>query len=259
LCVRRCPKAYKNNSRFIDCDLNRAFLNVDINNHTLYEYEENRAKVINQLLGPKSAPKTDFIIDIHTTTSNMGITIILVDDNSFNLKLASYLKTKIKGIFIFYILPGDIDRPYLASISKYGFALEIGPIPNGVVRDDVLLSAFEVVNLCFEFIDNSNNGIAEYEDNIELFEYVKTVKFPTNESGDISAIIHKDIQDKDFTLLQNGQNIFKKFNGEIIKNKEKSELYPVFINEAAYYDQKIAFTLTKKKNIKISQVSKLND
>ena len=73
------PLAIINTKRFIDHDLNRAFGIKELLNIESFEYELNRAKVINNELGPKGDSKYDFIIDMHTTTSNMGVTFIFSD------------------------------------------------------------------------------------------------------------------------------------------------------------------------------------
>ena len=249
------PKAYENNVRFVDDDLNRSFLNEDLSNYALDSYEANRAKVINQVLGPKENSKTDLIIDIHSTTANMGVSIILVNDNVFNLQLASYMKFKIPNVFVYYIPPGaytsNNDHPFLNSLAKYGFALELGPIPNGVVRHDILVQAYDATLACLEFIEKKNKGLdVNFEDEIEVYEHVKTVEFPLDSDGKINAIIHKNIQDMDYKPLEKGALIFEKFDGKVVVNHENEIFFPVFINEAAYYYKNIAFSLTRKKRIK---------
>jgi aspartoacylase len=81
---------------------------------------------------------------------------------------------------------------------------------------------------------------------VEVYKHVKTVEFPVDERGDIKAFIHKEIQDKDYQPIQNGQPIFETLEGEIIRFKDDGVFYPVFINEAAYYYKNIAFSLTEK-------------
>ncbi len=265
------PKAYKNNLRFVDIDLNRSFLNKDLNNALLGDYEANRAKVVNQLLGPKEAAKTDFIIDIHTTTANMGISIILVDKNEFNLKLARHLKSKIDNIFIYYMSPDaygeKMDQSFLVSIAKYGFALELGAIPNSIIRHDILKQAEDTILASLAYIENMNQGgenINQGGENmnqggenneLEVFEHLKMVEFPLDKQGNIEAVIHENIQDRDYLPLQKGEPIFEKLNGDIIYHQESETLYPVFINEAAYYYKKIAFSLTRKIILKIPRTA----
>jgi aspartoacylase len=250
------PKAYENNVRFVDDDLNRSFLVKDLSNYSLNSYEANRAKVINQVLGPKGHSKTDLIIDIHSTTANMGVSIILVNDNMFNLQLASYIKFRIPNVFVYYIPPeayaGKNDHPFLNSLAKYGFALELGPIPNGVVRHDILAKAFDATLACLEFVEKKNKGFdINFEDEIEVYEHVETVEFPMDSDGKIDAIIHENIQDTDYKLLKKGTPIFEKLNGDVVEYLEDNKFFPVFINEAAYYDKKIAFSLTTKKKVRI--------
>ncbi|MFC1503716.1 succinylglutamate desuccinylase/aspartoacylase family protein, partial [Pseudomonadota bacterium] len=62
------PKAHEENRRYSDCDLNRQFSLADLDDQKLANYEQSRAKVINNQLGPKGNAKTDFIIDLHNTT-----------------------------------------------------------------------------------------------------------------------------------------------------------------------------------------------
>ena len=250
------PKAYENSVRFVDYDLNRSFLQVDLSNNSLGSYEANRAKVINQLLGPKESSKTDLIIDVHSTTANMGVSIILVNDNMFNLQLASYIKFRIPNVFIYYIPPkayvSSNDHPFLNSLAKYGFALELGPIPNGVARHDILAQAYDATLVCLDFVEKKNKGLdVNFEDEIEVYEHVKTVEFPLDSERNIDAYIHKRIQDMDYKPLEKGTPIFEKLDGEVVENYEDEVFFPVFINEAAYYYKNIAFSLTRKKKIKI--------
>lgn len=248
------PKAYEKNVRFIDVDLNRSFFSKDLSNYLLGHYEANRAKVIHQLLGPKET--TDLIIDVHTTTANMGVSIILVQKNSYNLQLAAYIKSRIPDVFIYYIDPeaynGTADHSFLNSLAKYGFSLELGPIANGVIRHDILMLAYETTLACLDFIEQKNKGVErDIENEIDIYEHVSTVEFPLDSEGKIAAMIHADIQDMDYNVLKLGTPIFEKFDGEIIFNSEYEGFFPVFINEAAYYYKNIAFSLTKKRKINI--------
>lgn len=253
------PKAFHKGVRFIDSDLNRAFAQKDLENHHLADYEANRAKVLNHILGPKGSPKTDFILDIHTTTAHMGVTLILFDNNQFNLHIASYLKSKISNCFIYYIsmdtYADSLDNPFLNSLAPYGFALEIGPIANGVVRYDIFDLAYNAVNTTLEFISMTNaNTMPEIDTTIEVFEHRKEIEFPTDEKGTIIGIIHKNLQDKDYHPIKKGDPLFVTFAGDVITYNEDKVMYPVFINEAAYYYKKIAFSLTKKKTYRIDDI-----
>ena len=66
------------------------------------------------------------------------------------------------------------------------------------------------------------------------------------------------LQDNDFKLLQPGDPVFLSFSGETVKH-EGEALYPVFVNECAYYEKKIAFHLTKKVTLTIPSISLKKD
>lgn len=53
-------------------------------------------------------------------------------------------------------------------------------------------------------------------------------------------------QDRDLEPLRPGAPIFQMFNGEDVLYKGASTVYPMFINEAAYYEKGIAFFQTEK-------------
>ena len=85
------PEAYLQNKRFIDDDLNRQFLKDSL--HGGDDLDEDdlpmetlRAREIDQIIGPKFAggsgsdePANSVVIDLHSTTSNMGLTIIVAE------------------------------------------------------------------------------------------------------------------------------------------------------------------------------------
>ena len=83
------PRAMEQNTRYVEEDLNRCFLQEDLNRYKADEikcldtgkdisYERRRAAELNDLLGPKgSTETTDLIIDLHTTTSNTRLNMIM--------------------------------------------------------------------------------------------------------------------------------------------------------------------------------------
>ncbi|SEH08848.1 aspartoacylase [Candidatus Venteria ishoeyi] len=245
------PKAYEKCVRFIDHDLNRSFTKKNLADFSLSGYEANRAKAICQKLGGKDDPKMDFIIDMHTTTSNMGVSIIISDNNDYNFKLAAYIKTKIPECNIYYMpaasYADDNEHSFLISMAAFGFAIEVGPIANGIIRHDINKKTKKVIHATLDFINQTNAGINPViNDTVEVFKHRKTVAFPKNKDSDISAIIHENLQDNDYKPLKKGDSIFSTMEGECIAYDEDEELYPVFINEAAYYYKNIAFSLTEK-------------
>lgn len=247
------PKAYQQSVRFIDRDLNRSFASSELNDLSLSGYEANRAKAICQKLGAKDAPERDLIIDIHTTTSNMGITLILADNKDYNFQLAAYIQKYIPDCYIYYIpaddYSGSSEHSFLISMAPFGLAIEVGPIANGILRHDVNKKVEKVINAALEFISKKNSGVNPVlSQSVTVFKHKKVVSFPTDNTDETHSIIHEDLQDNDYKRLKKGDLIFHTIDGISFpyNDDDEDDLYPVFINEAAYYYQNIAFSLATK-------------
>lgn len=157
------PKAYMANRRFIDTDMNREFsinklqrkaetcseedADATCDAQTSLPYESIRAKEIESMFG---APKTgtsggvdgeDIVIDLHTTTANMGITLIFTEGDALMSAAAAYALHKCKTEYKYenvhiLLLPKTEKnhRTHLPSVGKHDFTIEVGPTPQGVIR-----------------------------------------------------------------------------------------------------------------------------
>lgn len=75
---------------------------------------------------------------------------------------------------------------------------------------------------------------------------MEKVDYPRNESGEIAAIIHPKLQDQDWKPLHPEDPVFLTLDGKTISLGGDQTVYPVFVNEAAYYEKKEAFAKTTK-------------
>ncbi|MEJ1936133.1 succinylglutamate desuccinylase/aspartoacylase family protein, partial [Nostoc sp. NIES-2111] len=74
---------------------------------------------------------------------------------------------------------------------------------------------------------------------------------PRNENGEIQAMIHPDLQFRDYEPLNPGDPLFLTLDGKAIAYEGTSTVYPIFINEAAYYEKGIAMLFTEKQILSI--------
>jgi aspartoacylase len=242
------PKAFSDNKRYVSHDLNRQFGFDDLSNNTLSSCEQKRAKELNQQIGPKGDAQTDFIIDLHNTTSNMGPSLILLQSDSFNRQLGAYVKSKMpEAVVVFEDQPSVDDHLFLCSIAKQGVIVEIGPQPQSVIRQDVLDWMDNMTCHILDFVHLYNtDDIPVLPSSYEAYRYVETLKLPEDEQGERIGMVHKVVQDNDFKPLNSGDPIFTLFDGTEIFWDGDYEAYPHFINEAAYYDNNLAMSLGKK-------------
>jgi succinylglutamate desuccinylase len=241
------PQATLANRRYIDRDLNRCFDNLDLANPDLTSYEDQLAKTIVAQLGPKDAPQADIIIDLHSTTANMGFAIMPSTKHPLNLRLAAYLTTLHPEVRILFGLQCDQEAPMLRSLSPLGCTLEVGPIAQGVVLAEKLQQTEFLIQGILDYLEAINQGQPlAVPETVAVYEAIATVDYPRDAAGDLRAVIHPQLQFRDYEALHPGDPIFLGFLGEKFVYEGETVIYPVFINEAAYYEKNMAMVLTQK-------------
>lgn len=83
---------------------------------------------------------------------------------------------------------------------------------------------------------------------------MEKVDYPRNESGDVAAVIHPNLQDQDWKPLHPGDPVFVSLDGKVTPLGGDCTVYPVFVNEAAYYEKKEAFAKTTKLTLRAKSI-----
>ncbi|OJF69028.1 aspartoacylase [Alteromonas sp. V450] len=240
--------ALEANVRFIDEDLNRQFT-MDALNTPRASKEALLAQSINNKFGPKGNAKTDFVIDIHNTTSEMGATLIILEADEFHIQLARFVKQQMPEA---NILVEDekpyLEHGYLCTTGKKGVMIEVGGQPQGVLREDVYLLTQTMAEAILDFCIAYNNQQIETDalPACEAFRLGKNIGFPLDEKGKRIAMVHHALQDNDFKPLLPGSPMFRTFDGKDILWQGEKETYPHFINEAAYFKLDVAFATSER-------------
>ncbi|MDJ0677174.1 MAG: aspartoacylase [Calothrix sp. MO_167.B42] len=236
-------KAITMGTRYIDTDLNRAFNPQDLANPQLMNYEQSIAKNIARRIQQE---KIDFIIDLHSTTANMGLTIILHNSHPYLLHLAAYL-TQINPNVKVLQHPPDYNGSCLINLVELGITIEVGAIANGLLDAQLFQETEYLIHAILDYIAADKQGKPPIaSENLTFYRIQKKVDYPRNKQGEIQAMIHPQLQFKDYKPLYPGNPMFITFDGKEIFYVGDSTAYPVFINEAAYYEKGIAMYLTQK-------------
>ncbi|MBD2139067.1 aspartoacylase [Anabaena sp. FACHB-1237] len=246
------PQAFTAVRRYIDKDLNRCFLAENLEDLTLSSYEDLRAKEINNLFGQNGKTPVDLIVDLHSTTANMGITIIVDNDQQLSLQLAAYLNHINPSVKVCSHGNSGQGRNFLMSVSRFGIGIEVGSVPQGVLNAEFLLKTEAMINAILDYVQMYNQGEVPYfSNNLICYEYIEKIDYPRNEQGEIQAMIHPHLQFKDYEVLHPGDPMFLTFDGQTITYEGNSTVYPIFINEAAYYEKGTAMCFTEKRMITV--------
>ncbi|MGH1395322.1 MAG: aspartoacylase [Trichormus sp.] len=245
------PQAFAAGRRYIEKDLNRCFLTEDLQNSTLSSYEDIQAKNISKLLGEDDQTKADVIIDLHSTTANMGLSIILGNQHPFLLQLAAYLSAINPLVKVCHTIPQEGSN-FLRSLSELGFVIEVGAVPQGVLNAELFQNTENLIYEILDYLEKYNRGdFLPVKHTLTLYKFLGAIDYPRNEQGEIQAMIHPKLQSRDYEPLHPGDPIFLTFDGQAIAYTGTSTVYPIFINEAAYYEKGIALCITEKQQLTI--------
>jgi aspartoacylase len=140
----------------------------------------------------------------------------------------------------------------LRSLGKYGLGIEVGPIYQGTLNAELFQKTEALISAILDYLEHCNcNRSPGKNTPVTIYQYVDAVDYPRNENGDIQAMIHPQLQFRDYQALNPGDPMFLTFQGETLCYMESSTVFPVFINEAAYYEKDIAMILTQKQELTV--------
>ncbi len=242
------PEAIKEVRRYIDQDLNRQFNIQDLKNLELKGCEQQRAKSLDALLGPKEKPRVDFIIDMHTTTANMGVSLIFNSSDPFVIEMAFYIKQKLPHATLFYSSSDRLEDNYLRSMGRFcGLVIEVGPIAQGLLNYQVYSDTHTAVMHALDYLEQRNKGQPlTLPKQMVGYQFIKKIPLPENAEGEIIAMVHPSLQNKDYHAIKPGDPLFITLAGETIVYEGEQTIYGAFINEAAYYDQNTGLSFMDK-------------
>ena len=144
-------------------------------------HERVRAREIEALLGPKFAapgggvggvccedPAAEVVIDLHTTTTNMGVSLIIPEGDPLMAAAAAYALQKCRDKYgtdgawcLMHSLPERRDRMNLISCGKHGLTIEVGPTPQGVLRHDAVEKTETALLALLEFLHRRNKELED--------------------------------------------------------------------------------------------------
>jgi len=243
------PIAYEKGSRYIDADLNRSFKgskNIDHHNNSFYEI--NRANFLVNQFGLDGSKSCQIAVDLHTTTANMGTSIVMYGRRFQDFCLAALLQNKF-GLPIYLHEKDRAQTGFLVEAWPCGLVIEIGAVAQNFYDPKIIDRFLIILSSLREEIYKLKNNLVELPKEIVVHVHKGSIDYPRDEKGDIDGIIHPERINQDWQMVQKGDPLFLDSQGIIHKYDEDQFIWPVFIGEVAYREKKIAMSYTKKEVI----------
>ena len=239
------PEAKKAGKRYINNDLNRSFHEQSFSDPDSSNIEQMRAKELVRLYGNKGVNPCQIALDFHTTTSCMGSCLVVYGRRDSDLALASLIQNKL-GLPIYLHESDQNQTGFLVESWPCGLVIEIGPIGQGLLNSKIISQTKLILESFMEEMLKVKNIDVFFPDKLIIHRHIKSLDYPRDDNGFINAYVHPFRQSKDWYPLKRNDELFYKFNGEIIRYEENESFIPVFINESAYMEKNIAMSLTKR-------------
>ncbi len=240
------PLACEKGLRYIDQDLNRSF---DLNKNSNFgNYETKRANFLVNQFGDNGNYPCNIAIDLHTTTANMGTSIVMYGRRSKDFCLAALLQNKF-GLPI-YLHENDMQQTgFLVEAWPCGLVIEIGPVAQNFYDPMIIKRFLIILSSLRAEIRNLEKNITKLPEKLTVYLHKGSIDYPREKNGNIKGLIHPERINRDWQTIKRGDPLFLDINGKTISYEGEEKISPVFIGEASYKEKNIAMSLAKKEII----------
>lgn len=238
-------EAARRNVRYVEVDLNRCFTASALAQPGAAHEQQLAAQIAGQL-GPKredgKEAACDFVLDLHSTTANMGLSIVMTaDGDPFSRRLAHALAQAFPELK-FTGAPGGKQQCWsIDSVAPSGFAIEVGPLAHGTLTFALLDATRRLVLATLDAIEAHNQrllalvreqGAPQHELDgvalvvsplvatplpaplLPLYERVATVDFPRDADGRLAGVVAPGLEGRDWSAVAStGEGLFVDLHG----------------------------------------------
>ena len=114
---------------------------------------------------------------------------------------------------------------------------ELGPVANNVVRYDHFDLCCRMIG---ELLDWNENNACDLDAMVHYKTFDDCVVPP-------GYFVHPDREGRDFVAIETGDPLFINATGEVIAYEQEETVFPLFVNEAAYQNDRLGMTLARKR------------
>ena len=239
------PQAQAAMRRYVDRDLNRSF-RPDLLEQSGGDLEMRRARELVGRFGPKGDEPCSVVLDLHSTTAAMGCSLVLYGRRPADLALAALVQGAL-GLPIYLHESDSAQTGFLVERWPCGLVVEVGPVPQGVLEARIVRQTRLAVEVCLEALAAVRSGEMRPPRQVVVHRHLGSCDVPRGGGDQPHALIHQRLQGRDWVPLNPLDAIFQAADGTTVETPQiEHPSIPVFINEAAYAEKHIAFSLTKR-------------
>ena len=244
------PAARQASCRYIDRDLNRSFRAdlLALEGDAPRPLEVVRAQELIAAYGPKGRIPCQVAIDLHSTTAAMGNCLVVYGRRPVDLALASLVQGSL-GLPVYLHEADSAQTGFLVESWPCGLVIEVGPVPQGVLDPRIIRQTRLALETCLASLAAAGQAEPRYPRSLVVHRHLGSVDLPRDQDDQPRAVLHDDVLGSDWRPLRSGQPMFDGCSSDPWPASPQSAFdggIPVFVNEAAYVEKKIAFSVTQR-------------
>ena len=247
------PAAAQHMRRYLERDLNRCFAPDLLADQRQQMLELERARELLARYGPDGAQPTLVAFDLHSTTAAMGNSLVVYGRRPADLALAAGLQQRL-GLPIYLHESDPAQTGFLVERWPCGLVIEVGPVPQGVLQAAICRQTQLALEEGLALLARAAAGPLRLPEQLVVHRHRASIDLPRRADGSPAALLHPRLQGGDWQPLRAGDPVLVDGSGASIALEAllpealrgDDPFWPVFINEAAYGEKGIAFSLTTR-------------
>jgi aspartoacylase len=246
------PEAHARNRRYLDRDLNRSFDPALLADPGRPEQEVARARQLLDQHGPTGEQPCVAVLDLHSTTSAMGNSLVVYGRRPEDLALAAGIQARL-GLPVYLHEADPAQTGFLVERWPCGLVIEVGPVPQGVIQARICRQTQLAVEAALAVLAQAAQGQLRLPPRLVVHRHLGSLDLPRRADGTPEACLDAQRQHRDWWPLRSGEPLFQGADGSRLGFDPPGGLadqpvWPVFVNEAAYGEKGIALSLTNKES-----------
>ncbi|MFO8238251.1 MAG: aspartoacylase, partial [Prochlorococcaceae cyanobacterium] len=190
------PRAHACNRRYLERDLNRCFDSAQLADAGLSGPDLDRARELLALHGPEGSQACAVALDLHSTTSAMGNSLVVYGRRPTDLALAAAIQARL-GLPV-YLHEADAEQSgFLVERWPCGLVIEVGPVPQGVIQAPICRQTQLALEAALAALAEARAGRLRLPEQLLVHRHLGSLDLPRAGGGSPLACIHPQLQHHD--------------------------------------------------------------
>ena len=170
-------KAFVENRRYLNRDLNRSFQDALLTSDDCAAWEPLRARELLHQYGPEGVHPCQVAIDLHSTTAAMGNCLVVYGRRPADLALAALIQAEL-GLPVYLHESDSAQTGFLVERWPCGLVIEVGPVPQSVLNSRIVRQTRLALESCIRALAAAIVCRGRYPQTLVVHRHSRAARVP---------------------------------------------------------------------------------